>query len=69
MRLLMLAGDPSNSSFTTADSFTFFVFTAKFIVEIVSEIASSLEERVAIKTVLEFPPRESFRILVKTESL
>lgn len=64
----MFATLPSNSSLTIAESLTFFALTAKFIVDIVSEIASSFEDNVAIRTVLEFPPKESFSIFVNTES-
>lgn len=64
----MLAIEPSYSSLTLADSFTFLAFAAKFNVETVSDMAVYLDERVAMRIVLEFPPKESRRILVNTES-
>jgi hypothetical protein len=49
-------------------SFTFFVFAAKWIVESVYAIDSYFEESVAMRIVLEFPPNESRKTLVSTES-
>ena len=54
-------------SLTFALSSIFLAFAAKLRVESVSEKYFGSEETVASRIVLEFPPKESFKILVKIE--
>ena len=49
--------------------FTFFAFVANNRVETDSLMDYYFDDIVAMRIVFEFPPRESFRILVNTESL